>query len=213
MEEFVLDVQERQQCGKSSANAARRQGMIPIVVYARGEDAVSGTVEYHQFERLARKARTSQVFTFRSGDATLDGTRAIVKDIQKKYLKDQVIHVDFQGLREGVPVKVMVPLEYTGVALGVKLEGGILNVMAREVEVECEPSAIPNVFKVDVTRLRVGQGLQVSELPMPEGVALVGNKDETIVIVVESRATRLGVEGEESEEKAAGEGAAGQAES
>lgn len=189
MATFTLDLQSRNQVGANSAKRLRAQGFVPSVMYARGEPAVACAVPYKEFVKAAQSARISQVFTFRSSEKELDGRSAIVKDIQKDHLNGKVLHVDFQALHENEEITVRVPLQITGEAQGVKLDGGILTVSAHELEVSCLPRAIPESLLVDVSALRIGESVHAEDVKLPEGVNLAGNPLETIVSVVAVRQT------------------------
>lgn len=189
MATFTLDLQARNEVGANSAKRLRTQGLVPSVMYARGEAALACAVPYKEFVRAAQSARISQVFTFRSSDKTLDGRSAIVKEIQKDHLNGKVLHIDFQALHENEEIAVRVPLQITGEAQGVKLDGGILTMSAHELEVSCLPRLIPESIVVDVTELRMGQSVHAEDVKLPEGVNLAGNPLETIVSVVAVRQT------------------------
>ncbi|MEY4669405.1 MAG: ribosomal protein [Pseudomonadota bacterium] len=188
MENFTIEVSERPSIGKSSANRCRREGFIPAVAYHKAETPLAVQVPLKEFTALASKARRSQVFTFKSSVASLNGKAAIVKEVQQDYLKGRVIHVDFQTLKDDEEITVEVPVKLVGDSPGVKNQGGILAVVTHEVSVTCLPKYIPSAVAVDISSLALGQSIHAEQLVLGEGVTLADDPTETIVSVVASRA-------------------------
>lgn len=188
MESFTIEVTERQSLGKSGCNRARREGFIPGVAYHRADKPVAVQVPYKEFTLMAKKARLSQVFTFKSESPALNGKSAIVKEIQQDYLKGKVLHVDFQTLRDDEEITIDVPVRVVGEAPGVKLDGGVLTLVTHEVQVTCLPKNIPSVVDVDISSLGLGQSIHASDLKFAAGVTLTDDPHETIVSVIIPRA-------------------------
>ena len=187
VETVQLDIKLRDKSGSTASRQYRRNGMLPGVIYSGGKEAKSILVSYKDFFQAAKKSKTSQVFRFKSEDSELDGTSAVVRDLQREYTKEALLHVDFQLLEEGSAVKVRIPLEITGVARGVKDEGGVLQIAAREVIVHCLSKNIPSILEVDITTLSIGQRIKTGDIELPEGVVLTGNPEETVVNIVATR--------------------------
>ncbi len=201
MENFTIEVSERATIGKASANRCRKEGFIPAVAYHKAEKPLAVQVPLKEFTALASKARRSQVFTFKSSVASLNGKAAIVKEVQQDYLKGRVIHVDFQTLKDDEEITVDVPVKLVGESPGVKNQNGILAVVTHEVSVTCLPKYIPAAVTVDISSLALGQSIHAEQLVLGEGVTLADDASETIVSVVASRA-------EEEAKPAAAEAAA-----
>lgn len=187
MTDFTLDAELRAQTGANSAKHLRTQGLLPAIMYARGESAVPLAIPYKEFVKAAQSARISQVFTFRSKTKEIEGRSAIVKEIQRDNVAGRVLHVDFQALHENEEIVVRIPLSISGEAQGVKLDGGILTVSAHELSVSCLPKSIPQSIDVNVAELRLGQSIHAQDIALPQGVRLSGNPLETIVSVVAVR--------------------------
>jgi len=202
VEQFTIEVTQRVNTSKGSANRSRKQGLIAGVAYHRHDEPTPIEVPSKEFTLLARKARRSQVFTFKSASSALNGKSAIVKEIQQDYLKGIVTHVDFQTLKDDEQITVDVPIKIIGEAPGVKVEKGILTIVTHEVSVRCLPKNIPTVIDVDVTSLNLGESLHADQLKLGAGVMLADDPHETIVSVVIPRAV-------EEEVKPAAEAAAG----
>lgn len=189
MENFTIEVSERPNLGKANSNRCRKEGFIPAVAYHRAEEPVAVKIPCKEFTQLASRARRSQVFTFKSSVSALNGKSAIVKEIQRDYLKGTLIHVDFLTFREDEEVAVEVPIKLVGEAPGVKIQKGILTVVTHEVTVRCLSKDIPSAIEVDITALNLGQSIHVADLSLPAGVAVDDDEEETIVSVVAARST------------------------
>lgn len=210
MEAFTIEVERRTETGSAGSNRIRRAGRIPAIVYSRGEQSLPLSFGYNDFMKLAKRARSSQIFALKSGDKDLDGRSVVVKEIQQNYVSGQVLHVDFQSLHASEEITVGIQIKFNGEAVGVKIEGGILTVSLRELMVTCVPSLIPEFVEVDISELGIGDGISAGEIELPEGVSLDGSPGESVVSVV---AARKEEESEEAEAAAEGEeGAAAAAE-
>ena len=191
MADFILELSDRQEFGTSNANRYRRQSLIPVCVSFKGKESISALVKYDDFLHTAQRARTSQAFTFKSENKNLDGLKAIVKDIQKDYIKDKVLHVDFQALQKGETVVVRVPLQIVGVAPGVKTQGGIMTPGAREIKLRVVSDNIPEILDVDISSLHIGESVLAGDLELPQGASLLSSPREALASVIESRASKL----------------------
>jgi large subunit ribosomal protein L25 len=190
--DFTLEIHERHESGSAGTRRVRRQGFIPGVAYHRGEESLQVQVPYNEFVHLAQAARPSQVFSLKSISGKLNGKAVIVKEIQKDYLSGQVLHVDFQTLKEDEELVVRVTVHFNGEPTGVKNQGGILTIATHEIGVSCLPKDIPASIEVDVTGLALGDSIHARDINLPEGVTLVDNPEETIVSVVATRQSDSG---------------------
>ncbi len=208
VESFTIEVTERQNLGKSGCNRARREGYIPGVAYHRADKPIAVQVPYKEFTIMAKQARLSQVFTFKSSSSSLDGKAAIVKEIQQDHLKGKVLHVDFQTLKDDEEISIEIPVKLVGESPGVKSDGGVLTLVTHEVSVTCLPKNIPSVIEVDISKLGLGESIHASELALPTGVVLADDPHETIVSVIIPRAVEEEVKPEAAAVAAAAAGAA-----
>jgi len=174
--------------GKFNKNAARRvrvAGKIPAVLYGAGADPVAIEVEPKQiFRILYSESGHNSIF-----DVEIDGkaTKAMIADWQIEPIRDSIIHVDFKRIALDKLLKLSVPVKLTGTAKGVKVGGGILDQVMREVEVECLPADIPSHIDIDVTNLEVGGSLRVSDLPHSGKIKFLDAEDATVAHVVSIR--------------------------
>ncbi|HKD59794.1 MAG TPA: 50S ribosomal protein L25 [Terracidiphilus sp.] len=199
--------------GKFNKNAARRvraAGKIPAVLYGVGHDAIAVEVDPKQISRiLFSEAGHNTIF-----DVQVDGVpsaKAMIVDWQHEPIKDRLIHIDMKRIALDKVLQVSVRVKLLGVPSGVKNEGGILDQVLREVEIECLPADIPSHIDVDVTGLAMHGVLRVSDLPHSEKIKYLSGEDATVAHVVAIREEIVApAEGEAA--AATGEGAAAPAE-
>ena len=172
----------RDRSGKGPARSSRRDGKIPGVVYGHGQPAVSVTVDQKEFINVIRHVEGgNMIVNLKLG--TSEKT-ALVREVQLDPISHDIIHLDFQEVSLTETVRVQVTVHFTGLAIGVKDGGGILETIARQVEVECLATSIPSFLEADVTALEVGDSLHASDLKLPEGVTLLTEGDQTIATCV-----------------------------
>lgn len=184
MEQFSVELLERVADGSATSRRLRRSGFIPSVVYAHGEGSWPMSINEREFLKLAEKSTSSQVFILKSTKDGFNDRPAIVKEIQIDRLRNKVLHVDFQALKDNEEIVIQVPLKVTGESIGVKEDGGILSISAHTLSVLCLPRAIPTFIQVGVAALRIGDSIHAKDLELPKGVRLAGKEDETIVSVI-----------------------------
>src|SRR6201998_4439020 len=163
LETNVLEAQAREAGTKGHARRVRRDGKIPAVVYGAGKDSVPLSVDPGVVTRILNsEAGHNTIF-----DLALNGekTKAMIVDWQYEPIKGRLLHIDLKRIALDKVLRVSVPIFLEGEAAGVKQEGGILEQMLREVEVECLPADIPSHIDVDVSELVFGKVLRVVALP------------------------------------------------
>jgi large subunit ribosomal protein L25 len=206
-----LKAKARTETGKGIARQTRREGSFPAILYGEGEEPQALSVDNKDFYPVIRTAAGENVILdLRIEGAKQDSCKAIIRDIQYHPVKRDILHVDFQHISMTKMITVNVPIEIVGESVGVKVDGGILEVILREVEVECLPVNIPDVIKVDVTELEIGNSIQVSDLSVEEAT-IVADPGATVITigaptVVEEVKPEV-PEGEEAAEEGAEEGA------
>jgi large subunit ribosomal protein L25 len=175
--------------GKFNKNAARRvraAGQIPAVLYGSGLDSVAVEVDPKQISRiLFSESGHNTIF-----DVEVEGhpsAKAMIVDWQREPIKDRLIHIDLKRIALDKLLRVSVRVKLLGVPIGVKAEGGILDQVLREVEVECLPADIPSHLDVDVSELGMHQVLRVSGLPHFDKVKFLTPEDATVAHVVHIR--------------------------
>lgn len=167
-DKYVLNVKSRGETGNGPARRCRRAGMIPAVVYGHGEPGQAIAVCAKEFRPLAHKA----VHLIDLVDENNKTTLALLKDMQYDYLKDVVVHLDFQAVKLDDVVSTIVAIHVVGTPAGVS-RGGLFDLVLHEVTIACKAGAIPDMLTIDVSNMNVGETLHLSDIPMPEGATLL----------------------------------------
>jgi large subunit ribosomal protein L25 len=171
--------------GKFNKNAARRvrmKGKIPAVVYGAAEPAVAVEVDPKQIQKiLYSESGHNSIFDLEVSGST---AKVMIVDWQYEPIKGKLIHIDFKRIALDKPIRVEVPIQLTGTAIGVKTAGGILDQMLREVEIECLPGDIPSAISVDVSNLNFGVVLRVSDLPHTDKLRFLTSEETPVAHVV-----------------------------
>jgi len=179
MAEVELEAQKREAFGKK-LKKARLQGLIPAVVYGRKFKSLPVMVERKSFEKkiLASGAGKNAIISLKMAGAK--PILVLTNEVQRDPLNDAIIHIDFSHLIMDEVIKTKVPIELTGLPIGVKESGGVLIHGLREVEVECLPKDIPDKFSIDVAGLNIGDSLHVSDLAKTAKVKFLTTAGEMI---------------------------------
>lgn len=188
MSETTIEVQKRDIAGKSAARQLRRADLVPAVLYGGGRESVSIQVPKKQLLELFKSGgHENRIFLLKLAGTDKD-RHAMIRDLQLDPMTNQIVHVDFQRILMTERVRVKVHLVLDGTPYGVRTEGGVLDFVNREVEIECLPATIPQEIHADVTELRVGQHLEAGALTLPQDVELTSDADMVIVSVKHARA-------------------------
>lgn len=185
MEKVELEAKKREETGTSRSRRARLSGMIPAIVYGQGMDSLSVEVDNKKFSKMIRsKAGRNVIITLKvEGDGKVQNIPVLAHEILKDAIKDNIVHIDFYKISMEEEIRTKVPVVLLGESVGVKLDGGILVHGLREVEVKCLPSNIPDKFEIDVSALKIGGGLHVSDLKLEKGVTVVTAPVEILVTI------------------------------
>src|ERR1700751_1936363 len=200
-ESNILEAQPRTSGNKNEARRVRAGGKIPGVLYGAGKDSLPVSLDPRHVLRILRSdSGHNTIF-----DLAMNGgekTKAMIVDWQYEPIKGHLLHIDLKRIAMDKALRVNVPIVLQGVPAGVKTEGGILEQMLREVEVECLPGDIPGHIDVDVSELTFGKVLRVSDLPhnpklkfltdANQPVAHVTSVKEEVVVTPEAAAAEAG---------------------
>lgn len=181
-EQNILEAQPRTPGTKNDARRVRRGRKIPGVVYGAKKDAVPVSVDPRQVARILHSA-TGHNTVF---DLTLDGdrTKAMIVDWQYEPIKGSLLHIDLKRIAMDQKLRVNVPIELVGEPAGVKQQGGVLEQITREVEIECLPGDIPNQIELNVAELVFGVVLRVADLPKSEKLKFVTDGDQPVAHII-----------------------------
>ena len=200
----VIQAELREVGGSADARRLRAQGRVPGVIYGEGKAATHIRLDAQEVSReLRRHTGENVMVAVAVGDQ--EGQMVLLKDVQHHPLTGLILHVDFQLVSLTTKLRVMVPVELAGEAVGVTLGGGIQEQLLREVEIECLPEDIPDVILADVSLLEIGQSLSVGDLvPADAGFTVTSAPDLVVANVSAPRVLGEEEEAEEAEEAAAG---------
>jgi large subunit ribosomal protein L25 len=178
----TLEAQPRTPGTKNDARRVRREGRIPAVVYGAGKSSVPVVVDPRQVSRILH-SETGHNSVF---DLALDGekTKAMIVDWQYEPIKGSLLHIDLKRIAMDRKLRVNVPIELVGDPEGVKTQGGLLEQIIREVEVECLPADIPKLIELNVAALVFGVVLRVADLPKSDKVKFVTDADQPVAHII-----------------------------
>ncbi len=165
--------------GTRGSRRLLRAGRIPAVVYGKGEP-LHVTVDAREFNyRKSGFGESTLIVLDVNGDKEHE---VFVKTYQEDLLRNCVHHIDFYEITRGQAVRTHVRVELTGTPIGVKA-GGVLDQVIHEVEIECLPKDLPEIFTMDVSKLDMNESVKLAELPCPEAVKILGDLDVTLATV------------------------------
>ena len=186
MSTLKITAEEREHTGKGVARKMRQAGRIPAVLYGQGHDGVSLSLDSYELNQLLSTAgaRTSVLELEVKGSERSGSQNVLIKEVQKHPYKDLILHMDLLEIAMDEVISVMVPIEIVGTAKGVRLDGGILEMKRRELEISCLPNVIPDSITFDVTELEIGDTVHVEELTVADGITIPHDTNFTILTVV-----------------------------
>ncbi|MCK4352583.1 50S ribosomal protein L25 [candidate division WOR-3 bacterium] len=177
-----LKAEIRTQKGKGSARTLRREEKIPAILYGHGEKNVLLQIKEKEINDVVKSGMEHFSLDFgKEADV-------IIKDIQWNPVTSRILHIDFQYLHKGEKIKVKVPIVFEGVPIGVKEQGGIVEHILSEVEVECLPRDIPREIKVDVSPLKIGDSVHLKDITEVKG-KFIEDIERTIVTILAPKVT------------------------
>jgi len=182
MERITINVQRREEKGKGAARSLRRKEMIPAVLY-RGGDSLPIKFPKKEITQFINTTAGDQIMVslkFADGENKL----ALMKEFQVDPVRRELLHADFFEVSLTEKVKVSVHVGTIGEPIGVKRDGGLLQHVIRDIEIECLPDKIPGHVKVDISQLEIGQSFHVSGIDLGEDVKILTDPAEVIVNIV-----------------------------
>lgn len=194
--EFTVECQKRPD-GKK-ANALRREGHIPAVLYGHdGTNSLSLTIDAKTVETLLRKASVNNSLIMVKVPELSWSGKALLREVQTHPWKNELYHISFFSIAAQDSVQVTVPLHFTGEPVGVTDEQGSLDTIMTELQVNCAPESIPEAIEIGVSHLNIGDAIHVHELILPKGVEAADEPQRVVATVL---APRLQATEEETEE-------------
>jgi large subunit ribosomal protein L25 len=201
MEEIFLNAERRTAIGRAKVKDLRQQGFIPAVVYAGGKESLPLKLSHSEFLQLVHQHRIeSAVINLKVKDeAKSKGRPCLVKEIQYEPVHGDIVHVDFNEISLTQAIKINVPVLAKGVPQGVKQEGGSLEHILWEIEVECLPTDIPKGIEIDVSPLKLGESVHIKDITFPAGVKALADPGAIVLSVAAPMKEEVPVEAAEGE--------------
>ena len=178
---FTVKAEKRDAFGKNASRRLRTQGLVPAVLYGEGQATIPLILQKKDVILILKSdSGENTIFKVTFDSKTQD---AMFKDVQIDVSTDELIHADLIQISMDKAIRVNVPVLLQGDPIGVKTEGGFVDFMTREIEVECLPGNIPESIKIDISPLHLHQSLKVSDIAAPEGVRLINDPASVVVLI------------------------------
>ena len=188
-QQVKLKAEKRTVVGRNAIKKIKSQGLVPGVIYGSQAEPLPLQVEARALTNVLAHALSEHVLVeLEIADGSQSTNRlALIQEVQHHPLRPELLHVDFHAVSATEKITSEVPIEAVGDALGVRTFGGLLEHSLRTLEVECFPQDLPEIVRIDVTNLNIGESLHVRDIPLPSGVESLTPEDLTVVSVVASR--------------------------
>jgi large subunit ribosomal protein L25 len=209
MKTAEMNVKNRDQGTKTAVRTLRRSGFVPANMYGPGLKNQVFAVNEIEFRKTYGGAASSNLLlTLRSESNDLNGKRVILKQLERDPVTWRPLHVDFLEVAVDRPLTVDIPLEFDGVPTGVKLDGGLLQIIRRSVQLRALPDNIPPSIKVDISGIGLNETLHISDLKLPANCELTDDAKYSVVSVIETKEEAATPVAAAAEGAVVGEGAA-----
>ena len=175
----VLNVEKRENLSRSESRRLRRTGRVPGIYYIHGEESLPLSVDLKEFQSVIHSDANIVDLAFPDQKHQV---KCVIREVQWDPVQSNPLHVDFLGVKLTEKVTVAIPVHLVGTSTGVKNNGGILQHVIRELNVECLPLDIPEHFEIDVTDLEVGDAIHISDISIDK-VTILNDSDQSIAIV------------------------------
>jgi len=178
MSESTLNAQKREAITKSETKALRRGGRVPAIYYFHGEESTPLSIDEKELRAVLKTDSTIIELAFNGKEKS----KCVVRDIQWDPVSSKPMHVDFLGIKMTERITMEIPITLVGTASGVKNEGGVMQQLLREIEVEALPADLPEHIEVDVSELAIGDAIHVSDLKI-DNVEILNEPEQSIVSI------------------------------
>ena len=190
--DITITAEARTTRGKNEARRLRVRGLSPAVLYGAEKDSTAIAVSPKEVNRILHSSTgKNTIFSLAIQDG--ETTPVMIVDWQNDPVKSNLLHVDLKRIDLTKRITVKVPVHTAGEPKGVKLQGGLLELITREVEIDCLPDEIPDQFTVDIVELMIGQSVRAGDIPMRGSMKLVSASDLVLAHVVSLRAEEVAV--------------------
>jgi len=182
-----LTARPRSESGRNAVKQVRERGSVPAVIYGAKTEPANLEVSRRDIEALLSHAVGENILVeleIEEGGKTTNRL-SLIQEVQHHPIRREVLHVDFHAVSMTEEIEAEIVVESVGEADGVKNFGGLLEQNMRSVTIKCLPQNLPEIIRVDVTALKIGDSIHVRDLPLPQGVETVDDADLTVFIVAE----------------------------
>ena len=184
MKSVSLKASPRTLAKRAGVKKLRAGGRVPAVIYGRRTNPKNLEIGLNEIQDLIHHSVSETILVDLEVEGESEQKRlALVQEVQHHPLSGKVLHVDFHEVAENEKVTVTVPVETVGEAIGVKTGGGVLEHVLFKIKVRSLPRDLPEVINVDVSNLEIGQSIHLSEIPLPAGVEVIGDKNIPVISV------------------------------
>ncbi|HEU4951019.1 MAG TPA: 50S ribosomal protein L25 [Holophagaceae bacterium] len=183
MSEEIIVVSKREGLGKAASKQLRKDGLIPAVVYGLGEPPVALTISPKVVAKIIASESGMNSVVYMQREGTDIKRHVVIKDVQRHPVTGRLRHVDFLRVDPTHKIRVKVPVKIVGVPYGVKTQGGMLDFVHRQIEIECLPSLIPAHIDVNVEALKVGESIRFDQLTIASTLTILGDAHEVVCAV------------------------------
>ncbi len=196
-EEIILNAEPRVRAGSNKSRVIRKiDGMVPAVIYGDEKDTLNIKLKLNELTKASQNELFyTQVLLIKDGD---NEEKVVLKELQRDPAKGKFLHADFQRVSRKTKLKVVIPFNFINEELctGVKVDGGVIAKIMREIEILCTANNIPQSIDIDLESLELGSSIRLTELSLPEGAEIPGLDDETDQVVVSVNAPKAVIEEE-----------------
>lgn len=191
MKQISLDAKKREETGKTLVKLSRRQALIPGVVYGKKTKSLPIVIGLKELEKILIQGAAHKIVKLQiASNGAHQEKMCMIQEIQRDALGSRILHVDFHHISMEEKIEATVPLSLQGDPAGLK-EGGVLDHVLWEIEVKALPMNLPEKLTLDVSALLINQSLHVKDIPVPEGVEVIHNLEEVVVVVHPPRVEEL----------------------
>ena len=178
-----LKAEKRDDMGSAAVGRLRRGGKVPGVVYGSTQDSYAVQIEANTIKEILRNSASQQILVNLQIEGAKEANKlALIQDIQQHSISGEILHIDFNAVKEDSEIHARVPIELTGEPVGIK-QGGILDTLLHDIEVHCLPKDLPATLQFDVSGLDIGDSLSIASAEFPEGVSASLEGEVLIAIV------------------------------
>jgi len=185
MSQYTLNTQVRAQKGRSASRRLRKANRVPAILYGKHTAPEGLSVETPEFTKLLKAVGGRAVLVELNVEGRAEKALSFIQEVQRDPITDRFLHIDFQAVKADEKIELEVPVRTKGEAVGVKTQGGVLEVIAHQLRIRCLPADLPSAIEIDVSALKVGEVLKVGDLTGISGVEFLDAKGHPVLSCVE----------------------------